>query len=198
MSASLTPFLNLLFKFKNKLPVLSRVKLPYILGLSKDITENSNWVNQLEWSLGKCTMHYCLLDIQSVVCSSALLICFISLLRRTSLSDFFVVHIDRSDVVLALSIFPWLESHFVQSFALYHLWTILMNYYQIYQDIKVSTNLLLVRLQLHVHYFKLPVHMHFAPCQFPVPFAVLMLYVPKKATLLHSSWKFIISSQASA
>ena len=85
MSTSLTPFLNLLFKFKNKLPVLSRVKLPYILEMSKDITENSKWVNQLEWSLGKCTMHYYLLDIQSVVCSSALLICSISLLRRMSL-----------------------------------------------------------------------------------------------------------------
>lgn len=114
MSASLPPFLNLLFKFKNKLPVLSRVKLPYILEMSKDITENSNWVNQLEWSLGKCTMHYCLLDIQSVVCSSA----FSSVPSASSegcLSDFFV-HIDHSDVVLAHSIFPSLESHFCAGF----------------------------------------------------------------------------------
>ena len=85
MSTSLTPFLNLLFKFKNKLPVLSRVKLPYILEMSKDISENNKWVNQSEWSLGKCTMHYCLLDIQSVVCSPARLISSISLLRRMSL-----------------------------------------------------------------------------------------------------------------
>lgn len=85
MSTSLTSFLYLLFKFKNKLPVLSRVKLPYILEMSKDITKNNEWVNQLERSLVKCTMHYCLLDVQSVVCSPALLICSISLLRRMSL-----------------------------------------------------------------------------------------------------------------
>ena len=76
MSATLMPFLNLLFKFKNKLPVLSRVKLPYLRDEQQcEFTKNYKRIKKLKRPQRKCTVCGCLLATNSVGVSPCLLTC---------------------------------------------------------------------------------------------------------------------------